>query len=61
MDDLPSEGQRVRITVQSLEGPVEHIGTVLPYTHDGHITLKLDNGYNANYSKDGVQAWEILD
>ena len=61
MDDLPSEGQRLRIKVQSLEGTVEHFGTVLPYTHDDHITLKLDNGYNANYSIEGIQSYELLD
>jgi glutamyl-tRNA(Gln) amidotransferase subunit D len=61
MDELPEVGERIRIRVQSLEKEVEHVGIVLPFMHHGFITLKLENGYNANYTTDGIVSWESLD
>ncbi|MDA0715876.1 MAG: Glu-tRNA(Gln) amidotransferase subunit GatD [archaeon] len=61
MDELPEVGERIRIRVQSLENEVEHVGIVLPFIHHGFITLKLENGYNANYTTDGIVSWESLD
>lgn len=60
MDELPNVGERIRIRVQSLENEVEHVGLVLPFMNQDFITLKLDNGYNASYTIDGIVSWESL-
>ncbi|MDP6199481.1 MAG: hypothetical protein QF531_01810 [Candidatus Poseidonia sp.] len=57
---LPNPGVRVKATVNTHNETVEHTGLVLPPAAKGHLSLKLDNGYNVSYPIDSVQQWEEL-
>ena len=45
----PNHGDRVRIDAATPEGPVTHEGILLAPATGGHITVKLDNGYNVTF------------
>ena len=45
----PNHGDRVRIDASTPEGSVTHEGILLAPATDGHITVKLDNGYNVTF------------
>ena len=57
---LPNPGVRVKATVNTHNETVEHTGLVLPPAAKGHLSLKLDNGYNVSYPTEAVQQWEEL-
>ena len=50
----PNHGDRVRMTASTPEGPVTHEGILLAPAADGHITVKLDNGYNVTFQENEV-------
>lgn len=60
MVGLPEPGVRIRALVLTHDETVEHIGLVLPPAATGHITIKLDNGYNVSYPSEAVQEWTEL-
>ena len=45
----PNHGDRVRIVASTPEGSVTHEGILLAPATVGHITVKLDNGYNVTF------------
>ena len=57
---LPDPGVRVNATVNTHNQTVEHVGLVLPPAAKGHLSLKLDNGYNVSYPAEDVQDWEVI-
>tara|TARA_Y100001978_G_scaffold41003_1_gene36494 strand:- start:20 stop:274 length:255 start_codon:yes stop_codon:yes gene_type:complete len=57
MVELPEPGVRIRAVVLTHDESVEHTGLVLPPAAAGHITIKLDNGYNVSYPSEAVQEW----
>ena len=46
----PASGDRVRLTASTPEGAVTHEGILLSPAASGHITVKLDNGYNVTFA-----------
>ena len=60
MVELPEPGVRISAVVLTHDETVEHIGLVLPPAATGHITIKLDNGYNVSYPSEAVQEWTGL-
>ena len=58
---LPEPGLRVKVSVSTHNGTVTHSGLVLPPAAKGHLSIKLDNGYNVSYPGDDLEAWEALD
>lgn len=46
----PLEGTRIRMNVETMAGETWHEGVVLPATSQGHLTVKLDNGYNVSHA-----------
>ena len=57
MVKVPDPGARIKVTVDTHNDTVEHVGLVLPRSK-GHLSIKLDNGYNVSYPIDDVQTWE---
>ena len=53
--DAGALGDRVRIRVESWKGEVEHEGMLMPAAAEGHVTIKLVNGYNISFSESSVQ------
>ena len=47
----PIIGDRVRITAATPEGSVTHEGILLSPATEGHMTVKLDNGYNVTFAE----------
>ena len=52
---------RVRITVNSWSGEVEHEGMLLHPVKEGNITIKLENGYNISFPEELVLKKIILE
>ena len=50
----PEGGDRVRFTATTPEGDVTHEGILLAPSTSGHITVKLDNGYNVTFAESDV-------
>ena len=50
----PNSGDRVRLTASTPEGAVTHEGILLAPAASGHVTVKLDNGYNVTFAKTDV-------
>ena len=50
----PQSGDRVRLTAATPEGPVTHEGILLAPAASGHVTVKLDNGYNVTFAESEV-------
>ena len=52
-------GVRRSATVVTHNETVQHVGLVLPPAAKGHLSIKLDNGYNVSYPAEAVQEWEL--
>ncbi len=52
---------KVRITVNSWSGEVEHEGYLLHPVKNGYITLKLVNGYNISFPEESIVNKSILE
>ncbi|MDP6899967.1 MAG: Glu-tRNA(Gln) amidotransferase subunit GatD [Candidatus Thalassarchaeaceae archaeon] len=50
----PQTGARVRIIAATPGGEVSHDGYLLSPASPGHVTVKLDNGYNVTFAEDEV-------
>jgi glutamyl-tRNA(Gln) amidotransferase subunit D len=50
----PQSGDRVRFTATTPEGDVTHEGILLAPSTSGHMTVKLDNGYNVTFAESVV-------
>ncbi len=50
----PGGGDRVRLTATTPEGAVTHEGILLAPSASGHVTVKLDNGYNVTFSESEI-------
>ena len=61
MVEMPEVGLKVRIEVESHNGPTNFEGIVLHPASKGHLTLKLVNGYNASYLLEEISDLEIID
>ncbi|MDP6563161.1 MAG: hypothetical protein QF377_05290, partial [Candidatus Thalassarchaeum sp.] len=59
-DDVPDVGSRVRLVATTWNGPTEVEGVLLAPNSDGHVTVKLVNGYNATHSLASVEQIEVL-
>jgi len=60
MVNAPELGSRAKVTFNSHNGEVEHIGLILPPTAPKHITIKLDNGYNVSFPTEAMVTCEVL-
>ncbi len=60
MVDTPTAGQRVKVEVNSHNGLTTIEGVVLHPAAKNHVSVKLVNGYNANYPLEDVVSIEIL-
>ena len=60
--DMGEESQsKIRITVNSWSGEVEHEGYLLQPVKEGYITLKLINGYNISFPEESVKNKLVLE
>ena len=50
----PESGERIRFTASTPEGSVTHEGILLAPATSGHITVKLDNGYNITFAESEI-------
>ncbi|PDH25501.1 MAG: hypothetical protein CND85_04505, partial [Marine Group II euryarchaeote MED-G33] len=50
----PESGERIRFTASTPEGSVTHEGILLAPATSGHITVKLDNGYNITFAESAI-------
>ncbi|MDG1524562.1 MAG: Glu-tRNA(Gln) amidotransferase subunit GatD [Candidatus Thalassarchaeaceae archaeon] len=50
----PESGDRVRFTATTPEGDVTHEGILLAPSASGHVTVKLDNGYNVTFAESEI-------
>ena len=50
----PESGERIRFTASTPEGSVTHEGILLAPATSGHITIKLDNGYNITFAESAI-------
>lgn len=57
---LPDPGVRIKATVSTHNETAEHVGLVLPPASKGHVSIKLDNGYNVSYPAEDLLEWEPL-
>lgn len=57
----PAPGDRVRFTAATEGGEVAHEGLMLAAATAGHVTVKLDNGYNVSYPEAQISGMEVLD
>tara|TARA_B100002052_G_scaffold3258_1_gene2974 strand:- start:923 stop:2278 length:1356 start_codon:yes stop_codon:yes gene_type:complete len=56
----PNHGDRVRIGASTPEGPVTHEGILLAPATVGHITVKLDNGYNVTFLETEITEMTLI-
>ena len=56
----PQSGDRVRLTATTPEGAVTHEGILLAPATSGHVTVKLDNGYNVTFAETEVSDISLL-
>ena len=56
----PESGDRVRLTATTPEGAVTHEGILLAPSASGHVTVKLDNGYNVTFAETDVSEIALL-
>ena len=61
MVEMPDVGVKVLVEVESHNGKAKFEGIVLHPAADGHLTLKLANGYNASYAANDILSVEILE
>ena len=52
---------KVRFTVKTWSGEVEHEGFLLHPIKEGHVTLKLENGYNISFKEDAIVKKIVLE
>ena len=57
-DDAQS---KVRLTVKTWSGDVEHEGFLLHPAKEGHVTIKLINGYNISFKEDSIVKKVVLE
>lgn len=60
VDELPAVGSRIRLNVETWNGPSEVTGVLLDPAIKGHVTVKLVNGYNATHSLSSIVAIEKI-
>ena len=58
--EVPEQGARIRMVVETLGGQTSHEGVVLPAAASGHLTIKLDNGYNVSHATSSIISVEQL-
>ena len=56
----PQSGDRIRFTAATPEGSVTHEGILLAPATSGHMTVKLDNGYNVTFAETEVTALSTI-
>ena len=56
----PNQGDRVRINASTPEGSVTHEGILLAPATGGHVTVKLDNGYNVTFQQSEISDMELI-
>ena len=56
----PESGDRVRLTATTPEGKVTHEGILLAPSTNGHVTIKLDNGYNVTFAESEISDINML-
>ena len=56
----PEGGDRVRLTAATPEGAVTHEGILLAPAAGGHVTVKLDNGYNVTFAESEISEMTLL-
>ena len=56
----PESGNRVRLTATTPEGSVTHEGILLAPAASGHLTVKLDNGYNVTFAESEIVEISII-
>ena len=56
MVEMPTIGERVKITAGGPAGITTHEGVVLPGAAPEHLTVKLVNGYNVSYPLSMVES-----
>tara|TARA_A100001037_G_scaffold92985_1_gene84407 strand:+ start:37 stop:1392 length:1356 start_codon:yes stop_codon:yes gene_type:complete len=56
----PNHGDRVRIGASTPEGAVTHEGILLAPATVGHITVKLDNGYNVTFLETEITEMTLI-
>ena len=61
MVEMPDVGVKVLVEVESHNGKAKFEGIVLHPAADGHLTLKLLNGYNASYPTNDILSVEIIE
>ena len=52
---------KVRFTVKTWSGEVEHEGFLLHPVKEGHVTIKLANGYNISFKEDSIIKKVVLE
>ncbi len=60
MVEMPSIGKRVKVFAEGPGGSTSHAGVVLPGAAQGHLTIKLANGYNISHPIDMVKSIEEI-
>ena len=60
MVDIPDIGQKVQIEVDGHNGKTTHQGVILHPAASNHLTIKLDNGYNASYTIDEIVSIQVI-
>ena len=56
----PEGGDRVRLTAATPEGAVTHEAILLAPAAGGHVTVKLDNGYNVTFAESEISEMTLL-
>ena len=56
----PVEGARIRMKIKTMAGDTSHEGVVIPPMSQGHLTLKLDNGYNVSHPLSALISFKEL-
>ncbi len=56
----PNQVDRVRINASTPEGSVSHEGILLAPAAGGHVTIKLDNGYNVTFQQSAITEMELI-
>ena len=60
MVDIPDIGHKVQIEVDGHNGKTTHEGVILHPAANGHVTIKLANGYNASYGIDEIISITVI-
>ena len=60
MVDIPDVGHKVQIEVDGHNGKSTHEGVILHPAANGHVTIKLANGYNASYGVNEIVSIKVI-